>query len=159
MYDHHDDLMDNDVDYTELDRDCSERWTWLADALPWATLAEVESLTKRRDFPGIWSGYTELGAFVDKVTRGRTRRVSCRISYGAFTVSAQVDLISGRTYLANDGRYESSDLDGYLTIQVEFNGKTRSLSAVATQGKATLSPREVQYVIEGLGAAKLLPPL
>lgn len=152
-------LDDRDIDYTERDRDCSERWTWLSEELPWATLAEVELLTKRTDFPGIFADFTELRAFVDKVTKGRSRRIPCKISYGSFTVSAQVDLISGRTYMVNDGRYEQTDLDGYLTVQVEFQGKTRMMSAIAVKGKASLSSREVQYVIEGLGAAKLLPPL
>jgi hypothetical protein len=159
MYDSLDHMLDHDVDYTEQDRERSERWTWLAESLPWATLAEVEILTKRKDFPGIFSSFTELGAFVDKVTKGRSRRVPCRISAGSFTVSAQVDLISGRTYMVNDGRYEQTDLVGYLTIEVNFKGKARTIHSVSSQGKAELSPRDVQYVIEGLGAAKLLPPL
>lgn len=153
------DSLDHDVDYTEQDRECSERWTWLSEELPWATLAEVDLLTKRPDFPGIWADYSKLGAFVDKVTKGRSRRVPCRISAGSFTVSAQVDLISGRIYMTDNGRYVQADLDGYLTVQVEFKGKTRTMSAVATRGQASFSSRDVQYVIEGLGEAKLLPPL
>lgn len=151
--------LDYEIDYAEQDRDCDERWTWLADHLPWATLAEVDLLTKRPDFPGIWANYSELGAFVDKVTKGRSRRVPCRISAGSFTVSAQVDLISGRIYITDNGRYVQADLDGYLTVQVEFNRKTRTMSAIAVRGQASFSPRDVQYVIEGLGEAKLLPPL
>jgi len=149
------------TDYAEQDRETEEKFSWLADALPWVAANEMDELRKRDDFPGIHADYGDLAAFVARVEAGRSRIVQCKVEQNGFTLSAGLDLISGQTYLMSNGVYEPSELEGYLSISVDVGGRlTHCLSGEAEQGRIDpLSSYEVKRVVETLAKAKALPPL
>jgi hypothetical protein len=158
--------LDNyEHDYTEMDRETAEKRAWLVDALPWVTDLELENLRTGFDFPNIpfpgpWAEYSELGDFVERFKRGRSRLVACRMQTQSFTVSAQLDLVSGTVYIADNGRYTPTHLSGFMTFEFDRKSEARRMSSMVDFGTATLiSSQSMRHLVRSLEKAGSLPAL
>lgn len=152
-------------DYTEMDRATAEKREWLADALPWVTDLELEMLRKGVDlpnipFPGPWAEYSELGEFVERFKRGKSRLVACRMQTDGFTVSAKIDLVDGTVYIVDDGRYVQTHLSGFMTFEFDRKSEARRMSSTVEFGRANLiSSQSMRHLARSLEKVAALPPL
>jgi hypothetical protein len=160
MYD-----MDYEHDYTESDRDAAEKREWLADALPWLTPGEIDALRSNKTFPtlrfpGAWAEYSELGEFVERFKRGKSRLVDCRMNTNGFTVSVKLDLVDGMVYVADQGRYSRTHLSGFVTFEFDRKSEARRVSSMVDFGRAELiSSKSMRHLVSSLEKVNGLPVL
>jgi hypothetical protein len=165
----YDELALSYADYEAHDNEVDTKWQWFYDRLPWMATVEIEKLKELRDFPGFFADYSELSDFVERYKRGKTRFLPCRVRQASFTVSAQIDLVSGSVYLNENGRYRESNVTGHLDIEypssvsyypTRFQARPRIFSARCINGHVEhLDSRSMRDMLDALAQARKLPAL
>lgn len=161
----YDEAANFEMDYTEIDRETREKREWLADALPWMTDRELEALSRNTSlsglrYPGTWAQYSELGEFVERFKRGKSRLVPCRIRTNSFTVSARLDLVDGTVYIVDEGRFTRTHLSGFVTFEFDPKSEARRVSSTVEYGRANLIPNQsMRHLVRCLEKVGALPAL
>jgi hypothetical protein len=129
-----------------VDADLAQREdedTWLC-RLPWLTEKE-RSIFRMGDhpgFPGAYASDAEYDSFALQLRRSCKRVVPCQFRMQGFNIRGAVDLVSGHTYMLDDGRYVLIDdeLQDVVDIQFDDNPALTLKALAVVRGSVNLSP-------------------
>ena len=125
----HDDLdYPGDVDYEALDAaNRAEDEDWL-NRLPWMTGGERTryALANHPEFPGACASGQDYDTFAVRLRRASQRQVPCVFDMDWGKVRGAFDLVSGATYLLDDGQYVLGE-ELPDTVTVRFADEPRAV--------------------------------
>jgi len=153
----------------------------------WLTSNErsIYNLADHVDFPGVCAEDAEYDAFAAQLRRESSRLVPCLFQLGWGTVRGAVDVVSGATYLLDNGTYTlGTELPGAVTISFDDvpgatmtkvqlkdgylnvcladssrNTQGMSLRELLNRESSPISTKAINNVVEHLAHVGKLPPV
>jgi hypothetical protein len=163
--------------------DRAEEEAWL-NRLPWLTARERDTVNRHPAYPDGMGGDADYDAFALELRRSYSRRVECQFDLGHARVRGAVDLVTGSTYLMDEGAYTLAEelpeyvnvifadepatalrgvevLNGFINLNppCSYHKPERATLSEILTNRPRVSAYDLQRVVEHLEKAGKLPPV